>query len=237
MPHLEETWMTTEFDDSTWSTANTGIGYDDNPTYLPEFGTGGNLGTDLDGKNTSFYLRMPFNVTDALSLGTLTLRMKYDDGFAAFLNGQPVASANAPATLEYDSEAEGDNPDGNATTFQDFAIDASLLQEGANLLAIQGLNNGIGSSDMLISPGLVGGVATFTESIYGVSYQWNEAGTEATLVKSAGENLDLAITTPDGVRNQSWTIPSRSACNTCHTPGGWLRPFLQHSAAQPHGID
>ncbi|MGJ8696585.1 MAG: PQQ-dependent sugar dehydrogenase [Verrucomicrobiaceae bacterium] len=227
---LESTWMTTAFDDSSWPTANTGIGYDENSTYLSHFGTGGNLGNALNGQNTSFYLRVPFNVTDAASIGQLTLRMKYDDGFVAYFNGQRVTDANPPEddsppqALTWESEASGDNPDGSATSFQDFNISSftHLLQDGQNILAIQGLNNGIGSSDMLITPELIGGIANFTDGIYGVSYKWNEAGTEATLVGTAGENIELTIDTPDGIQAQTWNIPSRSSCNTCHLPEAGL---------------
>lgn len=53
---------------------------------------------------------------------------------------------------------------------------------------------------------------------YGVSYQWNEAGTEAYLVSDSGEDFDLEIV-DGGVTNiQRWSIPSRSSCLTCHTP-------------------
>ena len=84
-----------------------------------------------------------------------------------------------------------------------------MLEEGTNVLAIQGLNDGITSSDMLIVPELLGGRVDFTEGAYGVSYKWNEAGTEATLVGSGGENVDLTITTPTGSEQQIWNIPSR----------------------------
>lgn len=218
-PELESTWTTPGFDDSAWSSVNAGIGYDENTTYLPEFGNGGNLGNNLNGQNATLYLRTTFNVSEVDTIATLTLRMKYDDGFAAFLNGEPIASANSPSTLNWNSGATGNNPDGNATSFEDFQIDVSLLQEGANILAIQGLNNGLGSSDMLISPELTGERFTsFTDGIYGVSYKWNDSGTGATLVGSAGENIELNITTPDGVRTQTWNIPSRSSCLACHTP-------------------
>jgi glucose/arabinose dehydrogenase len=215
---LESIWPTPSFDDTGWPSATPGIGYDEDSTYLSEFGTGGNLGDSLNGENTSVYLRIPFDVADAAAIATLTLRMKYDDGFAAFLNGRPVASANAPETLTWQSGATGNNSDSSAVSFADFPIDAALLAEGQNVLAIQGLNNGIGSSDMLISPEIIGGRFTnFVDGIYGVSYRWNEAQTEATLVRSAGENIDLTINTPDGVRNQVWTIPSRASCLACHT--------------------
>ncbi len=53
---------------------------------------------------------------------------------------------------------------------------------------------------------------------YGVSYRWNEAGTEAYLVPDGGVEFDLEIV-DGGVTNiQRWGIPSRSECITCHTP-------------------
>jgi glucose/arabinose dehydrogenase len=217
---LETTWMLSAFDDSAWPSAVTGIGYDNNPDYGSLFGAGGDIETEMDGLNRSVYIRIPFQVTNAASIEKLTLRMKFDDGFVAYLNGQRVMVANAPVPLEWDSGATGDNPDASATTFEDFDLDAfvSQLQNGSNVLAIQGLNNGIGSSDMLILPELLTGTVNYIEGAYGVSYKWNEAGTEATLVGSAGENIDYTVASPEGNRTQTWNIPSRAACITCHTP-------------------
>lgn len=222
-PSVEETWMTVDFDDSAWSQARTGIGYDENSTYLSEFGAGGNLGAALNGENTSLYLRLPFQVGDPTTISSLTLRLKYDDGFQAYLNGQPVASANAPGTVTWQANATANHPDGSALSYEDFPIPPSLLVEGENLLAIQGLNDGLGSSDMLISPALTAERLTdVTEGIYGVSYRWNEAGTGATLVPSAGESIDFSVTTSTGIRTQTWNIPSRASCLTCHTPQAGL---------------
>jgi glucose/arabinose dehydrogenase len=53
---------------------------------------------------------------------------------------------------------------------------------------------------------------------YGVSYRWNEAGTEANLVGEPGEDFDLSITVGGVPQIQRWRIPSRSECLTCHTP-------------------
>ncbi|MFN0077035.1 MAG: PQQ-dependent sugar dehydrogenase [Prosthecobacter sp.] len=50
---------------------------------------------------------------------------------------------------------------------------------------------------------------------YGVSYRWNAAQTEATLVADAGEEFDINIT---GVGTQHYRIPSRAECMTCHNP-------------------
>lgn len=52
---------------------------------------------------------------------------------------------------------------------------------------------------------------------YGVSYRWNQAQTEATLVEDAGETIDYTVTDRDGqTRTQTWQIPSRAQCMVCH---------------------
>jgi uncharacterized repeat protein (TIGR03806 family) len=53
---------------------------------------------------------------------------------------------------------------------------------------------------------------------YGVSYRWNEAQTEATLVPEAGVEFDLSIDDQGTPHTQRWQIPGRSSCLTCHTP-------------------
>ncbi|MCP4196175.1 MAG: hypothetical protein GY762_03415, partial [Proteobacteria bacterium] len=84
------------------------------------------------------------------------MKMKYDDGFAAYLNGIRVADANSLASPIWNSTSTGSHADGDATTFKAFNISAHshLLKTGANVLAIQGLNTSMTSSDMLISPEL-----------------------------------------------------------------------------------
>jgi len=153
---LGKTWTRIGFDDAAWDEVAAGVGYDENSTYIPEFGAGGNLGNRLNNVNTSLYLRVLFDVADAPAISELTLKMKYDDGFAAFLNGVRVAVSNSPASTAWNSEATGNHADGDATTFKAFNITAHahLLNTGANVLAIQGLNTSMTSSDMLISPEL-----------------------------------------------------------------------------------
>jgi uncharacterized repeat protein (TIGR03806 family) len=53
---------------------------------------------------------------------------------------------------------------------------------------------------------------------YGVSYRWNDAGTEAFLAADGGENFILNVTEGGNPVPQTWRIPSRAECMTCHTP-------------------
>ena len=54
--------------------------------------------------------------------------------------------------------------------------------------------------------------------MYGVSYRWNEAQTEATLAADGGEDFPVNITVDGAPYFQQWRIPSRSQCITCHSP-------------------
>jgi glucose/arabinose dehydrogenase len=58
------------------------------------------------------------------------------------------------------------------------------------------------------------------DGAYGVSYRWNDAGTEATLVPEEGVEFDLNVVENGTPRVQRWSIPSRASCLTCHTPQG-----------------
>ena len=155
---LGSDWTESDFDDSGWQSAQMGIGYDENDTYAQEFGANGDLGNDFNGVNTSVYIRIPFEVSDPSTITSLTLRMKYDDGFVAYLNDTLVADANAPGGLSWNSEATGNHSDGEAVTFLDWNITSFVnnLRPGTNILAIHGLNDGITSSDMLITAELTG---------------------------------------------------------------------------------
>lgn len=55
------------------------------------------------------------------------------------------------------------------------------------------------------------------EGSYGVSYRWNEAGTEAVLAADEGEAFPVAISADGLPVTQTWRIPSRAQCASCHT--------------------
>jgi hypothetical protein len=169
-------WREPAFDDSGWFAASQGIGFDRDPSgvnYLPEIGAGGNPEAAMYGTRTSCYLRLPFSVSAPAEITKLTLRVKYDDGFAAYLNGQNLLSGgvhlkrNAPATLAWNSAASGQPADTAAIIYQDFDVTASLplLTTGGNLLAFQALNRSTSSSDLLLRAELLAETATTGPSL------------------------------------------------------------------------
>jgi len=124
-------------------------------SYKPLIAT--DLQAQMNGINSSAFLRVPFNIADPALFQSLTLRMKYDDGFVAYVNGQLVASRNAPAAPQWNSAATAAHPNFAALQFEDINISEHLnaLQAGANVLAIQGLNQSAQDTDFLIVPALV----------------------------------------------------------------------------------
>ncbi len=158
---LEDSWknVADPVNIATWQSGVTGVGYDvsANDRYRSL------IGIDVEqmqGSTQSIFVRIPFHVdgVNLATINTLTLNMKYDDGFIAWINGVPVASRNAPAgTLDWDSGASSSHNDNEAEEFETFDLSSSTgaLNEGDNMLAIQGLNNGLNSSDLIIMPQLV----------------------------------------------------------------------------------
>ncbi|WP_442482900.1 CotH kinase family protein [Aeoliella sp. SH292] len=146
---VDATWMQPGFNHAAWSNGFASLGYESSGN---DFNSRGLLSTLLPSGTTTAYVRIPFNVSE---LGTMLgkLQMKYDDGFVAYLNGQMIASANAPGTLGWSSLATADHPDGLAVNFVDFEVSqySHLLVQGQNILAIQMLNTSSGSSDLLAS--------------------------------------------------------------------------------------
>ena len=141
------------FDDSSWVIGLGGVGYEMNSGYESYIST--DVGRIMYGKNQSCYIRIPFDVSaDTLStIESLALTMRYDDGFVAYLNGFEVHRELFTGTPTWNSGADADHADSDVLDASTFSLTSYkwLLRPGANILAIQGLNYGETSSDMLIT--------------------------------------------------------------------------------------
>ncbi len=73
---------------------------------------------------------------------------------------------------------------------------------------------------------------------YGVSYRWNDAQTEATLVPDEGASFPLTINVSGSNYTQTWQIPSRASCLICHTPqAGHALSFNTRQMNQSNTMD
>jgi hypothetical protein len=141
------------FNDSAWTLVASGpggIGYERGSGYQQYLSI--DLGAQMYNKQATCYIRIPFTITST-AYSNLLLKVRYDDGFIAYLNGTEVARRNFTGTPWWNSVGSADNPDAAAVvqTTIDISAYISRLKSGANLLAIHGLNGTLDSSDLLIS--------------------------------------------------------------------------------------
>jgi hypothetical protein len=140
-----DAWKETSFDDSHWEVGISGFGYgdDDDATIL----------ADMQGNYTTVYIRKEFSVSSLTGDDVVELVIDYDDGFIAYLNGQEVARRympDGPAT--YETMASSHEAGTLETIILGKAVE--LLNEGNNILAIEGHNSSIDSSDFSLIPAL-----------------------------------------------------------------------------------
>jgi hypothetical protein len=117
-----------------------------------------NVQSLMFGVSPSLQLRAAFNVASGQTFDALTLRMTYDDGFVAWLNGVEVARRNAPDPLTFNSVALTNRSLAAAVEPEvlDLSAFAGLVRSGANVLAVQALNERVDSPEFLILPELTG---------------------------------------------------------------------------------
>jgi hypothetical protein len=153
------------FDDAAWllcSGAPGGIGYDYQSTDYDQY-----IKLDVESKmhtgnsniNNSCFIRVPFQVTadEQADINYMKLNIKYDDGFVAYINGVEVARANFEGTPVWNSQALTTSAEPVENTSIDISAYVNALKSGTNILAVQGLNYNIESSDFLILPTLTVG--------------------------------------------------------------------------------
>ena len=139
-----DAWYDLDFDDRTWrfGTGSFGYGDGDDTTVV-----------DLRGKAFSLYLRTEFHLTEAQSRagGPWILEVDFDDGFVAYIDGREVARANLGAAGERIGHGRAADTFSEAGEPVAFPVPASQgLEPGRHVLALQGHNVSLGSSDFTL---------------------------------------------------------------------------------------
>lgn len=122
------------------------------------------------GTSASALLRFPFVVENPSLLTRWRLKLRYDDGFVAWINGEEIVRRNAPETLNGDAMATAERAAVESAMFEEFNLAefAPLFVAGTNVLAIHGLNVAPGDSDFLVQPVLE--AASITETTNALVY-------------------------------------------------------------------
>lgn len=111
----------------------------------------------MRGRNASVYLRLAFSPTLPTEFDSLQLRLHYDAGFIAYLNGVEIARRNAPDP-DWNVAATAGRRREDALRVEELDLPgaAALLRPGENVLAFHGLNESADDPTFLIRPELVG---------------------------------------------------------------------------------
>ncbi|MDA0812480.1 MAG: chitobiase/beta-hexosaminidase C-terminal domain-containing protein, partial [Verrucomicrobia bacterium] len=186
-------------------------------TSLDSGSVGTNIEAQMKNVRGTAYLRVPFSVGNVADLKSLSLTMRYNDGFAAYVNGVEVARRNAPA-----------DPVWNSTATASRSIEVSLLGEGinasaalsamvsgTNTLAIHGLNISAGDGTFLIAPELVGGGLGVGSPAYFVI---PTPGAVNSATSALGRVLD-----PDVAPKRGTYATAQTVTLTAATPGSTIR--------------
>jgi len=149
-------WREADFDHSSW------------PVGAAPFGFGEEgLGTVLDDMQsgyTSVVLRRAFEVSSEEIEASIRwlLDVEFDDGFCAYLNGEPFAAANCPTDVVWDGRATGTGEIGNP---EQFTLPGELLRVGQNVVAVIGFNSSRRGSDFALVPRVLRQPGPFPETL------------------------------------------------------------------------
>lgn len=145
----QDTWTTVDFDAKNWKTGKAGFGYDDSHNYSYN-----ETVLDMADKYRRVYIRKAFQDTDVPESHELGLLIKYDDGFIAYLNGVEVVRAAVGEGSG--AEARGvKSHEADAIEYFPIKNWKGLIKRGVNVLAIEGHNTTLDSSDFTLAPRLV----------------------------------------------------------------------------------
>ena len=153
-----------------WLTGRLALGFDDNTSsnYV-HIGGGdyaqGDIRAGMLGVSSTVFIRIPFTLdaTQMQRLTAMTLKMRQDDAFIAFLNGVEIGRYNVNVTNAplYDMVANklpAGWKDTLAAQQHSFVVSNVLarVHEGNNMLAVIGINASATDDDAMFSPTLVG---------------------------------------------------------------------------------
>ena len=145
---IGNSWQNNGFDDSSWNTGLSGFGYGDNDDS-----------TVLD-NIASVFIRKEFIVTGLQDIEELVLSIDYDDGYVAYINGHEISRSNlglpgSPVSFNQVTGAfqrEATMYTGGLPENIIISNPESLLVEGINVIAVEGHNSDLASSDFTLIP-------------------------------------------------------------------------------------
>ena len=157
-------WTIPDHDDSGWATGEAPLGYGDYQTTVVSHGP------DPDARYITTWFRRSFEIEDvSVITGPLTVQLMRDDGAVVYINGQEVVRSNLPqGVLDAGTLAHRVVGGSYETRFFSFEVDASCLQDGPNVVAVELHQSAPDSPDLSFDLWLGDTGAEVSQDFYGM---------------------------------------------------------------------
>ena len=167
-------WRARNFNDSAWLRGSAELGYGDG-----DESTVIGFGPDANNKFITTYFRHSFTIQDASEITGLTANLLRDDGAVVYLNGTEVIRSNMPGgSIGFRTLASRGIGGSAERQIQSADINANLLRNGRNVIAVEVHQNGGGSSDLSFDLELISEEAappppqSTTDTLVSTGSQW-----------------------------------------------------------------
>ncbi len=140
-------WTAPDFQPPDWKSGRASFGYSDRPheTTL----------TDMRSRYRTVYLRKEFDMDRADNIDEIGLMMDYDDAFIAYLNGKEVLRVGVGHGRGNTASQIKDHESKGGYSYFPLHNYENVLHDGRNVLAIEGHNVNLNSSDFTLDPYLI----------------------------------------------------------------------------------
>ena len=221
-------WRQVGLDDSAWPQGQAPIGYGEAFIHTSL--------SDMRGNYSTVYLRKIFELSDVAHIGRLYLEVRFDDGVNVWINGVNVLSENVSAAELPHDAVTPNRPENHEFTSYPVADPQNILVEGANVIAVQVVNQSLGgSSDCFIDVRLTA-METRESGVDPVSSGDRGFGPyeiEAAWESDEADRLSSTVQIPAGVITPGRTY--RVRCKLKDNTGRWSHwsAPVQFVAAEP----
>jgi len=139
-------WYTRHFESTDWQSGKAGFGYGDNDDVT--------VLDDMRNHYTMLRIRHEFQLDEKqVAAGGFGLALRYDDGFIAYVNGREVLRVGVDIGAGNKARGVRSHEAGRKARF--FPIPGNQFRVGKNVIAIEGHNTSLGSSDFTLDPFLI----------------------------------------------------------------------------------
>ena len=125
-------WRAVGFDDTSWSSAPSPLGYGDASVVGNV-----NFGENPNNKHVTTYFRKSFEFLGSSEVVATKIRVRRDDGVAVYLNGVEIVRDNLADEASSNTFAQAAVEGEEESLFNEYIVDAALLVDGENILSAE----------------------------------------------------------------------------------------------------